>query len=54
MILNNYDLIKICARPHLGKHINCVAMDDENWLICGGGPRLTMVYFKPPSNIINL
>ncbi len=33
----------ICARPHLGKYINCMTIDDENWLICGGGPRLAMV-----------
>lgn len=35
----------MCARPHLGKHINCVAIDDENWLICGGGPKLALVNF---------
>lgn len=36
----------ICARPHLGRHINCVAIDDENWLICGGGPRLAMWHLR--------
>lgn len=33
----------MCARPHLGKYLNCVAIDDENWLICGGGPKLALV-----------
>lgn len=36
----------MCARPHLGKHLNCIAVDDENWLICGGGPRMAMWHLR--------
>lgn len=36
----------LCARPNLGRHINCVAVDDDNWLICGGGPKLSMWHLR--------
>lgn len=36
----------MCARPNLGKHINCVAIDDENWMICGGGPKLALWHLR--------
>ncbi|CAF0842822.1 unnamed protein product [Brachionus calyciflorus] len=35
-----------CSRPNLGKFITCAAVDDDNWLICGGGPRLAMWHLR--------
>lgn len=35
-----------CSRPNLGRHINCLAVDDDNWLITGGGPRLSMWHLR--------
>jgi len=32
----------LCARPAIGKYITSIAVDDDNWLICGGGPRMSM------------
>lgn len=37
---------QMCTRPPLGKYINCVAIDEDNWLICGGGPRLSMWHLR--------
>lgn len=37
----------MCSRPQLGKFISCVALDDEeNWMVCGGGPRLAMWHLR--------
>lgn len=33
------------ARPHLGKHINCVAVSSD-WVACGGGPRLALWHLR--------
>ncbi|RNA24082.1 alanine--glyoxylate aminotransferase 2-like [Brachionus plicatilis] len=35
-----------CVRTNLGKFITCAAVDDDNWLICGGGPRLAMWHLR--------
>jgi THO complex subunit 6 len=33
------------ARPHLGRHINCVAVSSD-WMACGGGPRLALWHLR--------
>lgn len=37
---------QLCSRPHLGKYINSIAVDENNWLICGGGPKLSMWHLR--------
>lgn len=45
---------EICSRPHYGRHINCIAIDDDNWMIAGGGPKLTIWHLRSlkPMNTI--
>ncbi|KAL3856941.1 hypothetical protein ACJMK2_011743 [Sinanodonta woodiana] len=36
-----------CARPEFGKWVGCVGVDSGNdWLICGGGPRMSAWYLR--------
>uniref|UniRef100_A0A0B6ZJ94 Uncharacterized protein n=1 Tax=Arion vulgaris TaxID=1028688 RepID=A0A0B6ZJ94_9EUPU len=38
---------QMCARPHMGKWLQCLAMDEENyWLLLGGGPTLAAWHLK--------
>lgn len=37
------------GRPELGKWIGAVTMNDD-WLICGGGPRLSLWHFRSLNN----
>ncbi|XP_059141306.1 THO complex subunit 6 homolog [Physella acuta] len=37
----------MCARPHMGKWLQCLTLDEENyWLLLGGGPTLTAWHLK--------
>ncbi|XP_058966570.2 THO complex subunit 6 homolog [Pocillopora verrucosa] len=46
------DMIEPCKnedihRPHLGSWIGCVAVDEgEDWLVCGGGPSLSVWHLR--------
>ncbi|GAB1603817.1 THO complex subunit 6 homolog [Argonauta hians] len=38
---------EMCARPEFGKWLGCVAMDpSEDWLVCGGGPKLSLWHLR--------
>ncbi|XP_041377015.1 THO complex subunit 6 homolog [Gigantopelta aegis] len=38
---------EMCCRPQLGKWLACVDMDSsEDWLVCGGGPHLSMWHMR--------
>jgi len=37
---------ELCARPQFGRNVNCVAIDEDNWMICGGGPKLSMWHLR--------
>ncbi|CAG5121691.1 unnamed protein product [Candidula unifasciata] len=38
---------EMCTRPHMGKWLQCLAMDEENyWLLLGGGPTLAAWHLK--------
>jgi THO complex subunit 6 len=41
------------ARPHLGKHVSCVAVASD-WLVCGGGPRLGLWHLRTLSPSVTL
>lgn len=44
----------LCARPNLGRHVTCLAIDDDNWLLAGGGPKLSMWHLRSlkPLNVL--
>lgn len=38
---------EVCARPEYGKWLGCVTLDSgDDWLVCGGGPRLSMWHLR--------
>lgn len=37
---------EICTRPEYGRMINCLAIDEDNWLVCGGGPKLSIWHLR--------
>lgn len=37
----------MCARPNLGRHVTCLAIDDDNWLVNFG---FKLVYVIPFTN----
>ena len=41
------------ARPHLGKHVSCVAVSSD-WVACGGGPRLGLWHLRTLSPSVTL
>jgi THO complex subunit 6 len=36
----------LCSRPNIGKFINCLSCDEDNWLVCGGGPKLALWHLR--------
>lgn len=36
----------MCARSDLGRWVGCVAVDKDDWLVCGGGPRLCLWHLR--------
>ncbi|XP_014787628.1 THO complex subunit 6 homolog isoform X1 [Octopus bimaculoides] len=38
---------EMCGRPEFGKWLGCVAMDTgDDWLVCGGGPKLSLWHMR--------
>jgi THO complex subunit 6 len=43
---------EVCSRPKFGKWVSCVAVDSgEDWLLCGGGPSLSMWHMRSNSPV---
>ncbi|CAE1155247.1 THOC6 [Acanthosepion pharaonis] len=44
---------EMCARPEFGKWLGCVTMDTgDDWLVCGGGPQLSLWHMRSLSATI--
>lgn len=41
---------ELCHRPNFGKWIGCIAVDgNEDWMVCGGGPTLSLWHLRSVS-----